>query len=158
MFLILVLIILLNKMYAYIPQDSEIILLPAWNLTGTKEVRLLYCGVLFIAVHPKHLFIWELSGFFKLLFNLQILLTLKVFGKLILLNLRRNDQIISPMFKVWKYDSKDITKKLLELELKASNSCFYFHANHISSAVINFCQENGLVSSIIWTVLKILCF
>jgi len=55
MFLILnvILIILFNKTYAYITQDSEIILLPAWNPTGTKVVRFLYFSVLFIALRSK---------------------------------------------------------------------------------------------------------
>jgi hypothetical protein len=55
MFLILelVLIILLNKTYAYITQDSEIILLPAWNPTDAKEVRSFYC-LFYLLIYPKH--------------------------------------------------------------------------------------------------------
>jgi len=71
---------------------------------------------------------------------------LKVFGKLIQLNLRKNDQIVSSTFKIWKYNAKGITEKLSQL--KASDSCFYQHEDHVSSAVINFCQEDGLVSGI----------
>ncbi|XP_012229234.2 A disintegrin and metalloproteinase with thrombospondin motifs adt-2-like isoform X1 [Linepithema humile] len=110
MFLLLkfTLIILINKTYAYITQDSEIILLPAWNPTGAKEIPL----------------------------------TLKVFGKLMQLNLRRNDQIVSPAFKARKYNAKIITEKLSQL--KASDPCFFLHENHVSSAAINFCQEHGL--------------
>ncbi|XP_012232663.2 A disintegrin and metalloproteinase with thrombospondin motifs adt-2-like isoform X1 [Linepithema humile] len=108
MFLILKLtiIILLNKTYAHITQDSEIILLPSWNSINAKE----------------------------------ILLTLKVFGKLIQLNMRKNEQIISPAFKVWKYNS--VIKKLSEL--KTSNPCYYNHEDHVSSAIINFCDKHGL--------------
>nr|XP_012222648.1 PREDICTED: A disintegrin and metalloproteinase with thrombospondin motifs 12-like isoform X1 [Linepithema humile] len=71
----------------------------------------------------------------------EIPLTLKVFGKLIQLNLRRNDQIASPVFAVWKYNAKDVTEKLLEL--KASNPCFYFHEDRVNSTTLNFCQERG---------------
>ncbi|XP_012229255.2 A disintegrin and metalloproteinase with thrombospondin motifs adt-2-like isoform X1 [Linepithema humile] len=110
MFLLLkfTLIILINKTYAYITQDSEIILLPAWNPTGAKEIPL----------------------------------TLKVFGKLMQLNLRRNDQIMLPAFEARKYNAKIITEKLSQL--KASDPCFFLHENHVSSAAINFCQEHGL--------------
>ncbi|XP_012228906.2 A disintegrin and metalloproteinase with thrombospondin motifs adt-2-like isoform X1 [Linepithema humile] len=110
MFLILklALIILINKTNAYITQDIEIILLPAWNPTGAKE----------------------------------ILLTLKVFGKLMQLNLCKNDQIVSTPFEAKKYNAKIITEKLSQL--KASDPCFFLHENHVSSAAINFCQEHGL--------------
>ncbi|XP_012215224.2 A disintegrin and metalloproteinase with thrombospondin motifs adt-2-like [Linepithema humile] len=112
MFLILkvILIILLNKTYAYITKDSEIILLPARNLTSAKKIPL----------------------------------TLNVFGKQIQLNLRRNDQI-APASKVWKHNVKkygNITEKLSQLN--APGSCYYFHEDHISIAVINFCQKHGL--------------
>ena len=93
-----------------------------------------------------------------LLFNLQISLTLKVFGKLMQLNLRRNDLVESPVFEVWKNYKKSVAEKLSEL--KASDLCLYCHEDHISSVVINFCQEHGLVSSIIYEkqiILKCLC-
>ncbi|XP_067213566.1 A disintegrin and metalloproteinase with thrombospondin motifs adt-1-like isoform X2 [Linepithema humile] len=70
----------------------------------------------------------------------KISLTLKVFGKQIQLNLRKNDQIVSK-FKVWKYDATDITKELSELN--ASDSCYFIHKDQISTAAINFCQEHG---------------
>nr|XP_012230573.1 PREDICTED: uncharacterized protein LOC105676916 [Linepithema humile] len=41
----------------------------------------------------------------------EIPLTLKVFGKQIKLNLRRNDKNVSSTYKVWKHDAKDITKE-----------------------------------------------
>ncbi|XP_067208708.1 A disintegrin and metalloproteinase with thrombospondin motifs 2-like [Linepithema humile] len=104
----LVLITLLNVTYAYITQDSEIILLPAWNPTGMKKIPL----------------------------------TLKVFGKLIELNLRRNDRTVLSAFEVWKYNAKGVTENLSQL--KASNSCFYLHEDHVSFAAINFCRGNGL--------------
>ncbi|XP_012224544.2 A disintegrin and metalloproteinase with thrombospondin motifs adt-2-like isoform X1 [Linepithema humile] len=102
-----ILIIILNKTNAYITQDSEIILLPAWNPTDAEEIPL----------------------------------TLKVFGKLIQLNLRKNDKFVSSMFEKWKYNAKSITKIS---QLKALDSCFYIHEDHVSSAAINFCHENGL--------------
>ncbi|XP_012230166.2 A disintegrin and metalloproteinase with thrombospondin motifs adt-2-like isoform X1 [Linepithema humile] len=110
MFLLLklVLIILTNKTHAYITQDCEIILLPAWNPTGAKEIPL----------------------------------TLKVFGKFMQLNLRRNDQVVSSAFEVWRNNAKGVAEKLSKL--KSSNTCFYLHEDHVSSAVINFCQEHGL--------------
>ncbi|XP_012221049.1 A disintegrin and metalloproteinase with thrombospondin motifs adt-2-like [Linepithema humile] len=102
----LMLIILLNKSYAYIIQDIQIILLPALNLKSTEKVPL----------------------------------TLKVFGKQIQLNLRKNDQIVST-FEIWKHDVTGITKELSELN--ASDTCYYFHRDHISTAAINFCQKHG---------------
>nr|XP_012216561.1 PREDICTED: A disintegrin and metalloproteinase with thrombospondin motifs 7-like [Linepithema humile] len=72
----------------------------------------------------------------------EIPLTLKVFGKLIQLNLRRNDQTVLSAFEVWKYNAKGVTEKLSQY--KASNSCFYFHEDHDSFAAVNFCHGNGL--------------
>ena len=130
----LILIIILNISYAYITQDSEIVLLPVWNPSGAKEVRTFYCTVLFVAI-------------LLIVTNLQISLTLKVFGKVMQLNLRRNNQIILPMFEIWENDTKDVTEKLSTLE--ASKVCFYLHKDHVSSAAINFCQKHGCVSSFI---------
>jgi len=39
-----------------------------------------------------------------------------------------------------------VTEKLL-LEFEAPDSCFYFHENHASSAIINVRQQNELVSN-----------
>nr|XP_012230171.1 PREDICTED: A disintegrin and metalloproteinase with thrombospondin motifs 2-like isoform X2 [Linepithema humile] len=72
----------------------------------------------------------------------EIPLTLKVFGQLIQLNLRRNDRIVSPVFQVWKYNSKNVTEMLSQIN--ALDTCFYFHEDHVNSAAINFCQEYGL--------------
>nr|XP_012219534.1 PREDICTED: uncharacterized protein LOC105670551 [Linepithema humile] len=69
----------------------------------------------------------------------EIPLTLKAFGQLIQLNLRRNDLFVSPTFPVWKYNAK-ITKKLLQLNV--SNFCYYYHEDDVSSATINFCGTN----------------
>jgi len=44
-----ILMILIHKTYAYIKQDSEIILLPAWNPTGLDEVRAFHYTFLFNA-------------------------------------------------------------------------------------------------------------
>ncbi|XP_067204169.1 A disintegrin and metalloproteinase with thrombospondin motifs adt-2-like [Linepithema humile] len=109
MFLILKLLIifLLNKTFAYIEQDIEKILLPAWN-SSAKEIPL----------------------------------TLKIFGKVIQLNLRRNERIVSSKFEAWKRDAKNITEELIP-QLYTSDSCYYFHKNHISTAAINFCQQHG---------------
>ncbi|XP_067214568.1 A disintegrin and metalloproteinase with thrombospondin motifs 7-like isoform X2 [Linepithema humile] len=71
----------------------------------------------------------------------EIPLTLKILGKQIQLNLRRNDQIVSSKFKLWKYDARSITEKLSQLN--ASDPCYYLHKDHISTAAINFCQEHG---------------
>ncbi|XP_067213060.1 A disintegrin and metalloproteinase with thrombospondin motifs adt-2-like isoform X2 [Linepithema humile] len=71
----------------------------------------------------------------------EIPLTLKIFGKQIKLNLRRNDKNVSSTYKVWKHDAKDITKELSELH--ASDPCYYFHKDRISTAAINVCQEYG---------------
>nr|XP_012229702.1 PREDICTED: A disintegrin and metalloproteinase with thrombospondin motifs 16-like isoform X1 [Linepithema humile]XP_012229703.1 PREDICTED: A disintegrin and metalloproteinase with thrombospondin motifs 16-like isoform X1 [Linepithema humile] len=71
----------------------------------------------------------------------EIPLTLNVFGKEIQLKLRRNEQIVSSMFKVWKHDTINITEKLLQIN--ASDPCYYLHKDHISTAAINFCQEHG---------------
>nr|XP_012220755.1 PREDICTED: A disintegrin and metalloproteinase with thrombospondin motifs 2-like [Linepithema humile] len=71
----------------------------------------------------------------------EIPLTLKVFGTQIQLNLRRNDQIVSSLFKVWKHDANRITRKLSQSN--ASSPYYYFHKNHVSTATINFCQEHG---------------
>ncbi|XP_067214569.1 A disintegrin and metalloproteinase with thrombospondin motifs adt-2-like isoform X2 [Linepithema humile] len=103
----LMLIFLLNKTYAYITQDIERILLPAWNPTSAEKIPL----------------------------------TLKVFGTQIQLNLHSSDQIVSSTFKEWKYDAKRITEELFQSN--ASNPCYYFHKDHISTAAINFCQEHG---------------
>ncbi|XP_067210762.1 zinc metalloproteinase/disintegrin-like [Linepithema humile] len=73
---------------------------------------------------------------------IKIPITLKVFGRLIQLNLRRSDRIVSPAFKEWKYNAKGVTEKLFKLNV--SSHCFYYHEDHISSAVINFCHEHGL--------------
>ncbi|XP_012214601.1 A disintegrin and metalloproteinase with thrombospondin motifs adt-2-like isoform X2 [Linepithema humile] len=110
MFLLLklVLIILINLTHAYITQDSEIILLPAWNPVKAKKIPL----------------------------------TLKVFGKFIQLNLRRNDQVASSAFDVWGNNARGVAEKLWKL--KAPNICFYLHENQFSFAAINFCQEHGL--------------
>ncbi|XP_012221050.2 A disintegrin and metalloproteinase with thrombospondin motifs adt-2-like isoform X1 [Linepithema humile] len=70
----------------------------------------------------------------------EISLTLKVFGTQIQLNMHRNDQIVSSLFKEWKYDAKKITGLS---QLNAPDLCYYFHKDHISTAVINFCQEHG---------------
>ncbi|XP_067213551.1 A disintegrin and metalloproteinase with thrombospondin motifs adt-2-like isoform X2 [Linepithema humile] len=102
----LVLIFLLKETYAYITQDIERILLPAWNPTSEQEIPLI----------------------------------LKIFGKQIQLNLQSNDQIVSSLFKTWKYDAKEITGLS---QLNASDSCYYFHKDHISTATINFCQKHG---------------
>ncbi|XP_067204166.1 A disintegrin and metalloproteinase with thrombospondin motifs adt-2-like isoform X2 [Linepithema humile] len=72
----------------------------------------------------------------------EIPLTLKIFGKQIQLNLHRDDQIISSKSKVWKHDAKSITKELIP-QLYASDPCYYFHEDHISTAAINFCQQYG---------------
>ncbi|XP_012234425.1 A disintegrin and metalloproteinase with thrombospondin motifs adt-2-like [Linepithema humile] len=72
----------------------------------------------------------------------EISITLKVFGKLIQLHLRRSDKIVSPAFKEWKYNVKGVTEKLFELNV--SSHCFYYHEDHISSAAINFCHQHGL--------------
>ncbi|XP_067208706.1 A disintegrin and metalloproteinase with thrombospondin motifs 7-like [Linepithema humile] len=72
----------------------------------------------------------------------EIPLTLKVFGKLIQLNLRRDDQTVLPASNVWKYNAKSIAENFLQS--KASISCFYLHEDHVSFAAINFCQGNGL--------------
>nr|XP_012233686.1 PREDICTED: uncharacterized protein LOC105678717 [Linepithema humile] len=72
----------------------------------------------------------------------KIPIALKVFGRLIQLNLRRNDRIVSPAFGIWKYNANRVTEKLLELNL--SNPCYYYHEDHISYAAINFCHEDGL--------------
>ncbi|XP_012230637.1 A disintegrin and metalloproteinase with thrombospondin motifs 7-like [Linepithema humile] len=101
----LVLIILLNETYAYITQNTETTLLPAWYPTDAKKIPL----------------------------------SLKVFGQLIQLNLHRNDRIVSPEYEVLKYHIKD---KLSQL--KASDPCLYIHKDHVSSAIINFCNEHGL--------------
>ncbi|XP_012230576.1 A disintegrin and metalloproteinase with thrombospondin motifs adt-2-like [Linepithema humile] len=71
----------------------------------------------------------------------EIPLTLKVFGKQIKLNLRRNDKNVLSTYKVWKHDAKDITIGLSELH--ASDHCYYFHKNRISTAAINVCQKYG---------------
>lgn len=62
------------------------------------------------------------------------------------LNLRKSDQALSPVFKIWKNNAKGITEKLSGL--KTSDHCFYFHKDGISSVAINFCQGYGLVSNI----------
>nr|XP_012217909.1 PREDICTED: A disintegrin and metalloproteinase with thrombospondin motifs 7-like [Linepithema humile] len=72
----------------------------------------------------------------------EIPLTLKVFGQLIQLNLRKNDQIVPPEFEVWKNNWKSDTEKLLQLNV--SDPCYYYHKDYISSAAINFCHEYGL--------------
>ncbi|XP_012220682.1 A disintegrin and metalloproteinase with thrombospondin motifs adt-2-like isoform X1 [Linepithema humile] len=100
----LVLIFLLNETFAYIMQDIERILLPAWNPTSAEEIPL----------------------------------TLKIFGKQIQLNLRRN---VSCTCEVWKHDAKDITEELPRLN--ASDPCYYLHKDRISTAAINFCQGRG---------------
>jgi len=90
--------------------------------------------------------------------DLQIPLTLHVFGKKIQLNLRRNDHVALTASKLWKYNVKSIKEKLL-FELKASDSCIYFHENNASSAVISMCQENVLVISYKNDLFKkMLCF
>ncbi|XP_067213581.1 A disintegrin and metalloproteinase with thrombospondin motifs adt-2-like isoform X2 [Linepithema humile] len=68
-------------------------------------------------------------------------LTLKVFGTQIQLNLRRNDQIVSPLFNVWKHDAKGITKKLSQSN--ASSPCYYFHEDNITISAIKFRQKSG---------------
>ncbi|XP_018405616.1 PREDICTED: A disintegrin and metalloproteinase with thrombospondin motifs 2 [Cyphomyrmex costatus] len=72
----------------------------------------------------------------------EIPLTFKVFGQLIQLNLRRNDNIVSPQFQVWKHNAKSITEELSQLN--APDPCYYLHKNHEGSAAISFCQEHGL--------------
>ncbi|XP_067204170.1 A disintegrin and metalloproteinase with thrombospondin motifs adt-2-like isoform X2 [Linepithema humile] len=72
----------------------------------------------------------------------NIPLTLKIFGKVILLNLRRNERIVSSKFEAWKRDAKNITEELIS-QLYTSDPCYYFHKNHISTAAINFCQQHG---------------
>ncbi|XP_011647364.1 A disintegrin and metalloproteinase with thrombospondin motifs adt-2 [Pogonomyrmex barbatus] len=72
----------------------------------------------------------------------EIPLTFKVFGQLIQLNLRRNDNIVSPQFQVWKHNIKGIKEELSQLS--APDLCYYLHKNHIGSAAISFCQEHGL--------------
>ncbi|XP_067214031.1 A disintegrin and metalloproteinase with thrombospondin motifs adt-2-like isoform X2 [Linepithema humile] len=85
---------------------------------------------------------WNLTGADE-----EISLTLKVFGKLVQLNLRRNDQIVSPEFEVFKYNAKNIIEK--SSEVKAADLCFYVHKDRISSAAINFCQEHGVEGHVI---------
>ncbi|XP_012221169.1 A disintegrin and metalloproteinase with thrombospondin motifs adt-2-like isoform X2 [Linepithema humile] len=70
-----------------------------------------------------------------------IQLTLKVFGTQIQLNLHRSNQTVSSTFEVWKYGAKSITEGLSQLN--ASNACYYLHKDHISTAIMNFCQEFG---------------
>ena len=74
-------------------------------------------------------------------------LTFKVFGKLVQLNMHRNDQIVSSGFEKWKNNSKSVTEKMSEL--KASNSCFHLYEDYFRSAVFNICQEHGLVCNIV---------
>ena len=73
-------------------------------------------------------------------------LTFKVFGKLVQLNMRRNDEIISPVFEEWKNNVNGVTEK--SSKVKVSNSCFYLYEDYFSAA-INICQEYGLVSTIV---------
>ncbi|XP_012216430.2 A disintegrin and metalloproteinase with thrombospondin motifs adt-2-like [Linepithema humile] len=72
----------------------------------------------------------------------EIPLTLKIFGKQVQSNLRKNDQIVSSKFKAWTRDAKSITEKFIP-QLYASDPCHYFHKDHINTAAINFCQEHG---------------
>lgn len=134
----LILIILLNKTYAYITQEIETILLPTSNLTSAKEVREFYC-IVFIAQCFK-CYSRVIKSFFKLSSNLQISLTLKAFGKQIQLKLRKSDPIVSSTFKAWK---RDATGELSQLN--ALTLCYYLHKDHISTAIINFCQEHEWV-------------
>ena len=76
-----------------------------------------------------------------------MLLTFKVFGKLVQLNMHRNDQIVPPGFKKWKNKTKGVTEKMSELE--TSNSCFHIYEDYFRSAAFNICQEHGLVSNIV---------
>ena len=77
-----------------------------------------------------------------------MLLTFKVFGKLVQLNMHRNDQIVSPDFEEWKNKTKGVTEKMSELE--TSNSCFHIYEDdYFRSAAFNICQEHGLVSNIV---------
>ncbi|XP_067210451.1 A disintegrin and metalloproteinase with thrombospondin motifs adt-2-like [Linepithema humile] len=72
----------------------------------------------------------------------EISITLKVFGRLIQLNLHGSDRVVPPAFEGWKYNVKNVTEKLLELNV--SSHCYYYHEDHISSAAIDFCHEHGL--------------
>ncbi|XP_077269582.1 ADAMTS metallopeptidase stall [Temnothorax americanus] len=107
----LMLIILLNEVYARNIRDTEVILLPIWDSKGAPEIPL----------------------------------TFKAFGQLIQLNLRRNDNIASPQFQVWKHNAKGITEELSQLN--APDPCYYLHENRVGSAAISFCQRglHGLV-------------
>ncbi|XP_011860405.1 PREDICTED: A disintegrin and metalloproteinase with thrombospondin motifs 2 [Vollenhovia emeryi] len=80
--------------------------------------------------------VWDSKG------ALEIPLTFEAFGQLIQLNLRRNDNIVSPQFQVWKHNAKGITEELSQLS--APDPCHYLHKNHVGSAAISFCQEHGL--------------
>lgn len=141
----MILIILFNKTHAYITQNTETILMPAWYPTDAKEVRVFYCTALFIGQCEKYDL--KITKFLSncYLYILQMSLTLKTFGKLIRFNLRRNDQIASLAER--KHNEKDVVEKLLKL--KASDPCIYLYEDQISYAAINFCDEYGLVSSII---------
>ncbi|XP_028045420.1 uncharacterized protein LOC114254100 [Monomorium pharaonis] len=77
----------------------------------------------------------------------KIPLTFKVFGQLIELNLRRNDNIVSSQFQVWKHNVNSSTEELSQLNIP--DPCYYLHKSHIGSAAISFYQEHGLVS-IFW--------
>nr|XP_012214457.1 PREDICTED: A disintegrin and metalloproteinase with thrombospondin motifs 19-like isoform X2 [Linepithema humile] len=84
---------------------------------------------------------WNPSGATK------VPLTLKVFGKLIQLNLRRNDKIVASEFEIWKHNTKGVTEKLSQLN--TPDPCYYLHKDQISSAAINFCHKNGLEGLVI---------
>lgn len=74
----------------------------------------------------------------------QIPLTFKVFGRMVRLNLRRNDRIVSPWLQVRKHNARGATEKL-----NAPNPCHYLHEDEITSAAISFCQERVLVGDMI---------
>ena len=59
------------------------------------------------------------------------------------LNLRRNDQVLSSVFEMWK-NERNVTEMLSKL--KTSDFCLYLHDDYVITAAIDICQEDGLVS------------
>ncbi|XP_015597845.1 A disintegrin and metalloproteinase with thrombospondin motifs adt-1 [Cephus cinctus] len=72
----------------------------------------------------------------------EVPLRFRVFGQTIELNLRKNDKLLAPSFKVWRHNSEDILEEAPELNRPAA--CHYLHRNHYSSAAISLCRRRAV--------------
>lgn len=71
-------------------------------------------------------------------------MTFTVFGQKVELNLRKNDKLLAPGFKVWRHSGDKVLEEIPELS--APSPCHYLHQDNLISAAISVCHRRTVVS------------